>query len=301
MDLITPMRTFVKAAETGSFAAAADALDLSPQLVGKHVQSLEHHLGVKLLNRNTRRQSLTDFGDAFLERARVILEELEDTERLAETVRGRPVGRLRVNAPVSFGTRTLTPKLVDFMLKNPDITVDLKLTNDLVDVVNDGYDIVFRVGELADSNLIGRQLGNYPLVLCAAPTYLARRGPIDEPPALARHECLGFAHSSLRTRWTFRSANGNDIAIPIRSRFMVNQSEPLLTAALAGLGVILQPLELVRQSLRDGLLQEVLPAYRPVGPPISVLYARDRRVTPKLKSFLDFCVAQFTESTLTER
>jgi DNA-binding transcriptional LysR family regulator len=170
MDLITPMRTFVKAAETGSFAAAADALDLSPQLVGKHVQSLEHHLGVKLLNRNTRRQSLTDFGDAFLERARVILEELEDTERLAETVRGRPVGRLRVNAPVSFGTRTLTPKLVDFMLKNPDITVDLKLTNDLVDVVNDGYDIVFRVGELADSNLIGRQLGSYPLVLCAAPT-----------------------------------------------------------------------------------------------------------------------------------
>ncbi|WEK33373.1 MAG: LysR family transcriptional regulator [Candidatus Pseudomonas phytovorans] len=301
MDLLTPMRTFLKVAETGSFSATANVLDMSPQLVGKHVQALEQHLGLKLLNRTTRKQSLTEFGEAFLDRARVILDEFEDAERLAESARGKPVGRLRVNAPVTFGNQILAPRLVKFMQAHPAVTVVLTLSNHLVDVVSDGYDVVFRVGDLADSSLIARRLGPYPLVLCAAPSYLATKPSIVHPEDLAKHECLGFTHSELRTHWTFRDTDGASLAVPITSKFMVNQSEPLLTACLAGMGLILQPLELVRTALRSGQLIEVLPDYPPVSPPISVLYSRDRRSTPKLTSFLAFCTAEFTEQVMTTR
>lgn len=177
MDLIVPLRSFAKVAEVGSFAAAADALDLSPQLVGKHVQTLEQHLGVRLLNRTTRKQSLTDFGQAYLARARVILEEVESAEQLAEIARGRPMGRLRISAPVTFGVHALGPAVAAYMRQYPDVQVDLNLPNSLVNVVEDGYDLVFRTGDLADSGLVARRLGPYPLALCAAPGYP------DRPPA----------------------------------------------------------------------------------------------------------------------
>lgn len=270
MDLIAPLRTFVKVAEVGSFAAAADALDLSPQLVGKHVQSLEQHLGVRLLNRTTRKQSLTDFGQAYLARARVILEEVEGAEQLAEVARGRPMGRLRVSAPVTFGVHALGPAVVAYLQQYPDVQVDLNLSNSLVDIVEDGFDLVFRTGDLADSGLVARRLGPYPLVLCASPAYLASRPAIVHPADLSRHECLGFAHSIIRTRWSFRDADGSVLSVPVSSRFMVNQAEPLLTAAVGGLGLILQPHEMLAAALARGELVEVLPDYVPVSTGIDV-------------------------------
>lgn len=301
MDFITPMRTFVHVSEAGSFAAAADVLDMSPQLVGKHVSALEGRLGVKLLNRTTRRQSLTEFGEAFLERARSILEELEDAGRLAEAARGKPVGRLRISAPNCFGTHTLSPLLTVFMKAYPEVTVELTLTNQILNVVESGFDIVFRVGDLADSSLIGRKLGPYPLVLCASPGYLEKSEMISHPRDLARHECLGFSHSALKTRWTFHGPDGEPVVIPVTSKLMVNQSEPLLIACLAGFGLMMQPLELVRNHLRDGTLIEVLPDYPCVSSQISVLYPADRRITPKLRVFLDFCAEKFNETTLALR
>lgn len=301
MDLIAPLRTFVKAAEVGSFAAAADALDLSPQLVGKHVQSLEHHLGVRLLNRTTRKQSLTDFGQAYLARARVILEEVEGAEQLAEVARGRPMGRLRISAPVTFGVHALGPAVVAYLQQYPDVQVDLNLSNSLVDIVEDGFDLVFRTGDLADSGLVARRLGPYPLALCASPGYLAARPAITHPTDLSRHECLGFAHSIIRTRWSFRDTDGSVLTVPVSSRFMVNQAEPLLTAAIGGLGLILQPHEMLAGALARGELVEVLPAYVPVSTWINLVYPRDRQLTPKLRSFLDFCVAWFNEQTMARR
>ncbi|HEL3810386.1 TPA: LysR family transcriptional regulator [Stenotrophomonas maltophilia] len=301
MDLIAPLRTFVKVAEVGSFAAAADALDLSPQLVGKHVQSLEHHLGVRLLNRTTRKQSLTDFGQAYLARARVILEEVEGAEQLAEVARGRPMGRLRISAPVTFGVHALGPAVVAYMQQYSDVQVDLNLSNSLVDIVEDGYDLVFRTGDLADSGLVARRLGPYPLVLCASPDYLASRPAIAHPDDLSRHECLGFAHSVIRTRWSFRDADGSVLTVPVSSRFMVNQAEPLLTAAVGGLGLILQPYEMLAAALARGELVEVLPHHVPVSTWINLVYPRDRQLTPKLRSFLDFCVARFSEQSMARR
>ncbi|MFV3308411.1 LysR family transcriptional regulator [Pseudomonas sp. NY15181] len=292
MDRLTQMATFVKAVELGSFSAAAEELKMSPQLVGKQVKLLEQHLGLSLLNRTTRRQSLTDFGRAFYPRAKLILADMLAAESLAAVTRGVPSGRLRINAPVSFGMRSLSPRLVEYMVRYPQVSIDLTLSNELVDLVNDGYDAVFRIGELPSSGLKAIPLAPYRLVLCAAPSYLARRPPITSPWDLPQHECLGFAYSDGRTRWTFDGPEGR-IDVPITSRLTINQGDPLLAAAVAGLGVVLQPLELVSDALRDGTLVALLPDYGVPTSPMNILYAPDRRLTPKLRSFLDFASAAF--------
>lgn len=292
MDRLTQMATFVKAVELGSFSAAADELNLSAQLVGKQVKMLEQHLGVSLLNRTTRRQSLTDFGRAFYQRAKMILADMQAAENLAAVTRGTPSGRLRINAPVTFGIRTLAPRLLEYMVRYPQVSVDLTLSNELVDIVDSGYDVVFRIGELASSGLKALSLMDYQLVLCAAPSYLARRPPITSPWDLQQQDCLGFAFSDGRSHWSFDGPEGR-IDVPITSRLTINQGDPLLSAAVAGLGVVLQPMELVGDALRDGTLVRLLPQYPSPTSPMHVLYAPDRRMTPKLRSFLDFAVESF--------
>lgn len=211
------------------------------------------------------------------------------------------MGRLRISAPVTFGVHALGPAVVAYLQQYPDVQVDLNLSNNLVDIVEDGYDLVFRTGDLADSGLVARRLGPYPLVLCASPDYLASRPAIAHPNDLSRHECLGFAHSIIRTRWSFRDTDGGVLTVPVSSRFMVNQAEPLLTAAIGGLGLILQPHEMLAGALARGELVEVLPDYVPVSTWINLVYPRDRQLTPKLRSFLDFCVARFSEQTMARR
>lgn len=292
MDRLEQMTCFVRAVELGSFSAAAEDLQLSSQLLGKQVKLLEQHLGLSLLNRTTRRQSLTDFGQAFYQRAKLILADMEAAENLAAVTRGTPSGRLRINAPVTFGIRTLSPRLLEYMVRYPQVSVDLTLSNELVDLVNDGYDVVFRIGELADSGLKAVPLTSYRLVLCAAPAYLARRPAIRTPEELSQHECLGFTFSDGRSSWTFDGPDGR-IEVPITSRLTINQGDPLLAAAVAGLGVVLQPQELVGDALRNGTLVQLLPQYQVPTSPMHMLYAPDRRLTPKLRSFLDFTIAAF--------
>lgn len=295
MDRITGMEVFVRAVESGSFSAAGEVMQMSSQLVGKHVQKLEKHLGVQLLHRSTRRQSLTDFGRIFYERAKIILSELETAESMAAETRAVPSGRLRINAPVSFGMRTLSPRLPEYMKMYPEVSVELTLANRAVDLIEEGYDAVFRVGELTDSGLIARQLAPYRLVLCAAPEYLYGHELPVSPWDLRQHECLGFSHTELRTQWTFEGPDGR-VVVPVSSRFMVDHGEPLLCAALQGLGIMLQPLELVEDCLADGRLVALLPEYSVPTRPLHVLYAPDRRLTPKLRSFIDFAVANFGTS-----
>jgi DNA-binding transcriptional LysR family regulator len=209
------MSVFVKAAELGSFSAAGDALQMSSQLVGKHVQHIEHRLGVRLLNRTTRRQSLTEFGRSFYERAKFILAEVEIAEGLAAETRALPTGKLRVNAPVSFGVHSLSQRLPDYLKAYPQVDVELSLSNREVNL------IVFRVGALTDSRLVAISLAPYRLVLCAAPSYVKRHPPLLTPLDLQSHECLGFGHTELRTHWTFEGPTGR-VTVPITSRLMVS-------------------------------------------------------------------------------
>ncbi|PPU96494.1 LysR family transcriptional regulator [Xanthomonas populi] len=292
MDRLTSLAVFVKAVDSGSFSAAGAALQMSSQMVGKHVQGLESRLGVRLLTRTTRRQSLTDFGRTFYKRARIILAEVDAAENLAAEARAVPMGKLRINAPVSFGMRTLAVRLPEYMKMHPQVKVDLTLSNRAVDLIDEGYDALFRVGTLSDSGLIARQLAPYRLVLCASPTYLASHAQLSTPWDLQQHDCLGFSHTELRTHWSFEGPAGN-VNVPVSSRLMVDHGEPLLCAALSGLGVLLQPLELVSESLVNGRLVELLPDYKVPSRPLHVLYAPDRRVTPKLRSFLNFAVEVF--------
>ncbi len=292
MDRLQAMAVFVRTVELGSFSAAADALLMSPQLVGKQVQRLEQHLGVQLLLRTTRRQSLTDFGRTFYDRAKIILAEVEAAEGLAAETQAAPTGRLRINAPVSFGMNTLAPALPDYMKAHPQVAVELTLSNRAVDLVDEGYDAVFRIGVLSDSQLMARALAPYELVLCAAPAYLDGRAPLTSPLDLQEHECLGFSHTELRSHWTFEGPEGR-VVVPVSGRLMVDHGEPLLCAALAGLGVLLQPAEVVRAPIAQGRLVRLLEDYKAPPRPLHLLYAPDRRVTPKLRSFITFAVERF--------
>lgn len=294
MDRLLGMSVFAKAVEAGSFSAAGEALQMSSQLVGKHVQMLERHLGVRLINRTTRRQHLTEAGQAFYERVKIILAEVQAAEGLAAVNSGTPRGRLRINAPVTFGVHALSKRLPEYLALYPDVSVDMSLSNRFVDLIDEGFDVVFRVGDLSDSGLVARALAPYRLRLCAAPSYLAAHPPITHPADLAQHECLGFSHTDLRTRWTFEGPQGQ-IAVPVSGRLMVDSGEALLTLALAGMGLLLQPCELVRDDLATGRLVAVLTDFPIPTRPFHVMYAPDRRMTPKLRTFIDFVLVAFGE------
>ena len=295
MDRLASMQVFVRTVELGSISAAAEELALSSQLAGKQLRALEDALGIKLLNRTTRRQSLTDNGRLFYERARNILAEMEAAQAQIDESQALPRGRLRISAPITFGSRALAPRLAEFMKQYPDVTVELSLTNRTVDLVDEGFDVAFRTGELPDSGLMARRLAPHRLVLCAAPSYLSSGAP-GTPDDLRQHECLVFAHTSLRTQWSFTGPDGT-VTVPITGRFSTDSGEALRAAAVAGLGIVLQPIELLAKDIEAGRLTRILPAYEPISRPLHVLYAPDRRMTPKLRRFLEFAAEEFGAST----
>lgn len=292
MDRLLSMTVFARAVELGSFSTAAEVFHMSPQLVGKHVRMLEQHLGVQLLKRTTRRQHLTEIGASYYERVKIILAEVDAADGLAANTRARPSGLLRVNAPVTFGIHALTPRLVEYMAEYSEVQVELSLANRYVDAMEEGADVVFRVGELEDSSRIARRLAPYRLILCAAPAYLSAHPKIVSPMDLSRHACLGFPYTELRTHWTFDGPEGRE-TVPVANRLTIDSGEALLVAARAGAGLMLQPAELVEPEIAAGLLVHVLPKYTAPPRPLHLLYAPDRQMTPKLRSFVDFCVAAF--------
>src|SRR4051812_26198796 len=237
MDRLASMATFVRAAELGSFAAAASALAMSPQMVAKHVGYLEARLGTRLLNRTTRRQSLTEVGKVYYERCKLVLADADWADAAGSDATGTPRGRLRLNAPVSFGTHTLMPLVSRYLRQNPGVEVELILADRFVDLVEEGFEAVFRTGPLADSSLAARALRPFRLLACASPAYLSERGTPRHLEDLKSHECLGFVGSrSPSTDWTFLR-DGRQIAVPTSGRLQANNANALLAAALEGLGI----------------------------------------------------------------
>lgn len=293
MDRLTGMLAFARAAELGSLTAAAAAIGISPQMVGKHVTALEERLGAQLLRRTTRRQRLTDVGQAFYERCRVILAETEAAEALTRDLGATPRGRLRISAPVNYGSCRVAPLVTRFLREFPEVQVELSLSDRYVDVVDEGYDAVFRLGPLDDSTLVSRTLEVHRQIACASPDYLEARGMPVHPEELAAHECLGYVNWSGRpyAEWAFRK-DGRVHAVTVRSRFQVNDGRVLLHAALEGHGVILQPAAVVEPAIAQGRLRPVLRGYEPPGRTLHLLYAAGRPPAPKLRAFVDRAFAE---------
>ena len=293
MDRFTSMQVFVKVADHGSFAAAARELRLSPAMVAKHIRTLEERLQVTLIRRTTRRQSLTDVGLSFLERCRLILSEVETAENLAAESQSAPRGLLRVNAPMTFGSTSLARALPDYLRANPEVTVELSITDRMVDLVDEGFDAVIRIGALADTSLRARMMTPYEMAMCAAPSYLAEHAAPQRPADLANHACLGFAHWTSHNQWTLEGPEGRRETVQVHGPLTVNIGHALRAAALAGLGIILQPQILLQEDIERGLLVPILPQWRHAARPMHILTAPDRRRTRKLGSFVDFIAERF--------
>jgi DNA-binding transcriptional LysR family regulator len=292
VDRFTSMLVFAKAVETGSFIAAAEALSMSSQMVGKHVSRLEAQLGARLINRTTRRQSLTELGRKFHEHVRTILAEVEAVENLAERSRATPRGQLRISAPVTFGAHELSEALPQYLSRYPEVSIELTLNDRVVDIIEEGYDAVIRVGPLSNSGLVARKLRAYELTLCASPEYLNLRGIPATPADLQDHECLCFYHGMTGEHWNFASEE-TSMVVDVSHRFVVNNGQALLTAALAGGGIIFQPASLTQRDIEAGRLVRLLTSFTPSPRPMHLLYSPDRRMTPKLRSFNEFIVKRF--------
>lgn len=288
MDRLTSMNVFVRAAELGSFAAAANALRISPQMVAKHIARLESRLGTALLSRTTRRQHLTDIGRNYYERCKVVLSEAEAADAIALEMKATPSGTIRVNAPVTFGASTLTPFITQYLDKYPDTQVELTLNDRLVDPVEEGYEVILRIGELNDSPMNAYPLRPYRLIACASPGYLAKYGVPQTPADLALHSCLiyGIWSPQIPCRWLF-CKEGETQEIQPKSRFRANDWRALLHAAVRGYGVTLGPEDVLNEEIRAGRLVQVLSDYEGPSRPMHVLTPAGMRQTVKVRSFIN--------------
>jgi DNA-binding transcriptional LysR family regulator len=287
MDRLTSMSVFVKVADLGSFAAAANELRLSPTMIGKHVRYLEERLGSLLINRSTRRQSLTELGRNYLDHCRHLLEEAEAGDALAEETLRAPRGKLRVATSVAFGSYSLASAVVRFMKKYPDVTLELVLSDRMVDLLEEGIDATIRVGALTDSTMMSRSLSPYTGVVCAAPRYLAERGTPTHPKDLVDHECLRYPGWAEGQRWTFFGPEG-EIQVDVKCRLTINSAFGILYAALAGAGIVLMRDELLAEHIAAGRLQVLLPNYKTQSRERHIVWLKNRKMTPKLRAFIDF-------------
>ena len=287
MDRLQCMTSFVRVVDRGSLAAAAEGTGFTPTMIGNHIRYLEARLGSRLLHRTTRRQSLTELGRTYYERCRAILRDVEDAEDQASQARAVPRGVLRVNAPVALGTGLLTALIARYLAEQSQVEVELSLDDRVADLLQDGAEVAFRVGDLPDSGLVARPLRPYRIVLCASPAYLAHHGRPSSPAALGSHQCLDFTLSAVHGRWIF---DDGTVLAP-RGRLRANNGQALRQAALEGLGIVLVPELLVHDDIESGRLVPVLAEHGPPPRPLHLLTFPDRRPMPKVVSFVQFMLA----------
>ncbi|MCP1290823.1 LysR family transcriptional regulator [Chromobacterium sp. S0633] len=288
MDRFSEIRAFVCVAELGSFAAAAERLELSRAMVTKLVSSLEGRLGVRLMHRTTRRLSLTEAGETYLGQAGGLLAELDDLDARLSHGASSPVGRLRVSAPVSFGMRYLGRAVAGFHLQYPQIEVELNLNDRRVDLVEEGFDLGLRVSNLSDSSLVARRLARIRDLVVAAPSYLQRCGTPATPADLAEHQCLLYALTAQPNLWDFTAPDGSSGRVKVKGMLRANNGDILTDAAVHGMGVILQPRFLVEQGLADGTLVPLFSDYDWHCLDLSAVYPARRHVPGKVRAFVDY-------------
>jgi LysR family transcriptional regulator for bpeEF and oprC len=288
MDMLLAMKVFAKVAERGSFSQAADELDISRAAASGHVASLEKHLGVRLLNRTTRRVSLTAEGADFLRRCRRILDEVQDAEETLRGSRSKPQGLLRVDVPVSFGRYLLLPALPEFTRRYPAIDLDIRLNDRVVDLVAERVDVALRVGGLQQSGLVARRVAQVNIVTCASPAYLADHGEPTTPDDLRQHRLLALTPASGGSPdWSF-PAPYTPRRLKLHFAMQFNAAEAPIIAATAGLGIIHTGDLLVAEQVARGELKLILKDYAMAGPAVSLVYPSAGHQSPKVRVFSDF-------------
>lgn len=294
LDRLTGLEVFAKVAAAGSLSAAGRAMGMSQTMVTKHIAALEARLGAKLFHRTTRRLSITEAGRNYLEASERILAEIEAADASVAADRVEPRGLLRLNAPVAFGTRQVAPLLAEFTLRHPLVTVELGLSDRLIDLAEEGWDLAIRIGNLSNSSLIARRIAPCRVVVCAAPSYLNARGAPRTVSSLAEHNCLGYTLSqqTLVDRWVFGARA--EVSVQVTGNLRANSGEALRAAAIAGQGVIYQPTFIVADDLRAGnlvVLKLDQPTVELGG--IYAVYLPDRHPPAKVRAFIDFIVTRF--------
>jgi len=293
LDRLTSLDVFVRVASGGSLSAAGRSMGLSQSMVTKHLASLEAQLGVSLFHRTTRRLSITDAGRNYLESAERILADYDAANSSVAADRFEPRGMLRLNAPVSFGTRHIAPLLAEFARRHPKLQVELGLNDRFVDLAEEGWDLAIRIGHLAESSLIARRLAPCRAVLAAAPSYLAAHGTPRTVADLARHNCLGYTLSRTMSvdRWSFGASA--EVKVEISGTLRANNGDALVAAAVAGQGIINQPSFIVADDLRRGALVPIaLDEPVPEVGGIYGVYLPQRNPAAKVRAFIDFMIEQ---------
>jgi len=291
-DLLDGIAVFVEVINAGSFTAAAHALGHSTSYVSKEVTRLEKRLGSRLLNRTTRTISLTDAGRAYYERCNQIVIDAENAERSINQLQERPSGLLRINAPVSFGSQYLLNVLSQFMHRYPEVKLEVEFNDRLIDVVAEGYDVVIRVGEIKDTNLVARKFTSSRAVVVASPDYIKRKGCPKKVEDLAQHDCIAYSLLPTPTQWDFYK-DGLRSSVTVEPRAMCNNAAIEVAMLLQGIGITRLPLFTCEQEVANGDLQIILDDYDTMKLDVFAVYPHRQYLTAKVRAFVDFVVDAF--------
>jgi DNA-binding transcriptional LysR family regulator len=290
------MSAFVRAVELGGFSVAARDLGLTPSAISKLVTRLEDRLGVRLLNRTTRRIALTPEGEAYFHRSQRILAEIHEAEDEVARFRAQPKGLLRINVSTAFSTHQLVPALPDFLNRNPELQVELTITDRVVDLIEEGADLGIRVGALVDSSLIARKICDLERVVCASPSYLKKNGVPKKPEDLLKHNCLSVAYAPNLRRWPFEVRDGVR-HIEVSGNVSANNADSLLRLAILGVGVIRLSDVIVGDAIREGRLTPLLESVHHSEPlPLHAVYPQGRHRSPRVAAMIEFLVERFADA-----
>jgi DNA-binding transcriptional LysR family regulator len=292
MDRLRALEVFVEVVKRDGFARAAEALDTSPANVTRYISDLEAHLQTRLLNRSSRKMSLTSSGEALFERAKSILDDVAEAEAIVSSAALQPHGLLRINAPLSFGVLHLAPLWAKFMRLYPEVQLDVSLIDRVVDIVEEGYDMAVRISRTGSASNVARKLATSRNVLCASPEYIQQRGMPQTPAELLQHDGIGYSYAANADEWPMLDAAGQQHTVKMPCAMHTNNGDTARAAALGGLGIIWQPTFLVGADLRAGRLQRVLPDYHMPDMDVLAVYPSRRHLSAKVRVMIDFLVQE---------
>jgi DNA-binding transcriptional LysR family regulator len=295
MDSLTDIMVFVRVVDDGSFTKAAERLKLSRSVVSKYVTRLEGRLGARLLNRTTRRLSLTEAGRIFYQRSRRGLQDIEEAEAEVSRLQKKPRGVLRINSPMSFGILHIAPALPEFLAQHPEVSVEMNLDDRVVDVIEEGFDVSIRIAEMPDSSLIARRLAPCRHAIVAAPAYLEKHGTPRTPEDLRDHNIISFSYQASANDWHFISPDNKQVSVPVSGSIQANNSLALREALLRGVGITRTPTFVVGKDVQDGHLLSILGNYRTLEVSIYLVYPQRRHLSPKVRAFVDFMADRISE------